>query len=85
MNELGKEIIALIDKLEGAVSPGGSTEHIALSHLKRLLAGLENTEDTRALAPGFADLEQFWVSSVAWCSELSKDIEKILILHKELL
>jgi len=85
MNELGKEIVALIDKLESSVFPGGSAGQIALSHLKRLLAGLENTEDPHALESEFAELEQFWASSVAWCSELSKDIEKIIIMHKELL
>jgi hypothetical protein len=84
MNELGKEISALIDSLEKLNSPAGSTEHTAKSHLKRLMAGLDNTEDAKSLEPAFAELEQFWLSSVAWCSQLSKDIEKVIIIFQEL-
>jgi hypothetical protein len=83
MNELLKEILSLIGKLENSVTPEGSTEYITLSHLKRLVTALENTEDIRALEPGFADLEQFWATSVSWCFELSKNIEKIIILYRE--
>ena len=84
MNELGKEIAALIDRLEKLNSPAGSTEHTTVSHLKRLMAGLENSEDAKTLEPGIAELEQFWLSSVAWCSQLSKEIEKIIIIYQEL-
>lgn len=83
MNELGKEIAGLIDRLEILNSPEGSTEHIAANHLKKLMAGLEKTEDPKTLEPGFAELEQFWLSSIAWCSQLSKEIEKIIIIYQE--
>jgi len=83
MNELSKKIAALIDKLERPKPPDGSTEHITTSHLKRLIAYLENTEDAKTLKHGFAELEKFWLSSVAWCSQLSKDIEKIIIIYQE--
>ena len=46
-------------------------------------ASSENTGDARALQMGIAELEKFWVTSVNWCSELSKDIEKIIILYRE--
>jgi len=84
MNELGKEIAALIDRLEKLNSPEGSTEHTTTSHLKRLMAGLDNNEDAKSLKPCFAELEEFWLSSVAWCSQLSKEIEKIIIIYQEL-
>ena len=85
MNELHNEILALIGKLENSVAPKGSTEYFALSHLKKMVAVTENIEDARVLEAWIADLEQFWASSVAWCSELSKDIEKIIIIYRELL
>ena len=85
MNESTKEIVALIEKLEKSNPIDGSTEQITSNHLKRLLAAMENTEGPRTLAPRFADLEQFWLSSVAWCSQLSKDVEKIIITYQELL
>jgi len=84
MNELDKEIAALIDRLEKLNSPEGSTEHTTKSHLKRLMAGLDNNEDAKSLKPCFAELEEFWLSSVAWCSQLSKEIEKIIIIYQEL-
>ena len=84
MNELGKEITALVDRLDELNAPEGSAEHTTNSHLKRLMTDLENSEDAKSLDTGFAELEQFWLSSVAWCSQLSKDIEKIIIIYQEL-
>lgn len=83
MNELRKEIVALIDKLEKMITPEDSSEGITLGYLKGLAAASENTEGTRALEMGIAELERFWATSVNWCSKLSKDIEKIIILHRE--
>jgi hypothetical protein len=85
MDELIKEIVVLIDKLERANSPEGSAEQITLSHLRGLMTALEHTVAISELKPGVLDLEQFWLSSVAWCSQLSKDIEKIIIIYQELL
>ena len=85
MNELTEEIVALIEKLEKSNPIDGSTEQIATRHLKGLLAAMGNAEAPAALASRFADLEQFWLSSVAWCSQLSKDLEKIIIMQQELL
>jgi len=81
MNELRNEIAALIDKLESQDAPEGRTEQITLGHLKGLMAPADSAE----IQARFAGLEQFWASSVAWCSELSKDLEKIIIMHRELL
>jgi len=83
MDELNKEIATLIDKLERADAIEGNTGQITINHLKGLMAAAENAENTRVLAARFDNLEQFWASSVAWCSELSKDLEKIIIMHKE--
>jgi hypothetical protein len=83
MNEFYSEMVALIDKLEKTIPSEGSTEQITLSLLKGLGIAAENTDDTNALEARVAELEQFWASSVAWCSVLSKDIEKIIILYRE--
>ena len=85
MNELTKEIVALIEKLEKSNPIDGSTEQITTNHLKSLLAAMGNTDGPSTVAPSVAELEQFWLSSVAWCSQLSKDVEKILIIYQELL
>jgi hypothetical protein len=83
MNGLLNEIVALIEKLEDSNPVYGSNERVALDYLKRLKDALGKTKDLAALEPAFASLEQFQVSSVAWCSQLSKDIEKIIIMYQE--
>ena len=83
MNELLNEIVALIDKLEELNPICGSNEQITVDHLKTLKDALGNTNDMKTLTPAFASLEQFQVSSVAWCSQLSKDIEKVIIIYQE--
>jgi len=75
--------LALVNKLEKKIIPEESSEGITLGYLKGLAAASENAGDKRALEMGIADLERFWVTSVNWCSELSKDIEKIIILYRE--
>ena len=84
MEELKKEIGVLIEKLEKSNPIDSRTEQITTSHLKGLLTAMENAEDPDTLASRFVDLEQFWLSSVAWCSPLSKDVEKIIIIYQEL-
>jgi hypothetical protein len=84
MDELTKEIIALIDKLEKQNPDDGSREHLTTTHLTGLLSAMQNAEGPVTLAPRIADLEQFWLSSIAWCSQLSKDVEKIIVLYQEL-
>ena len=83
MNEFQQEMVALIEELEKMIAPEDSPEGITLGYLKGLAAALENSGDTGALEMGIAELERFWVTSVNWCSELSKDIEKIIILYRE--
>ena len=85
MNELKKEIVVLIEKLEKSNPIDGSTEQFTTSHLKGLLVAMENVDDPSTLAARLADLEQFWLSSIAWCSQLSKDVEKIIITYQELI
>lgn len=85
MNELFGEIVELIDKLEKTNPIYGTNEQIAADHLRRIRDALAKTDDLKTLGPAFAGLEQFQVSSVAWCSQLSKDLEKIIIIYQELL
>jgi len=80
MDELRKEIAVLKEQLEKSDIAGNAAEHQAIGHLNRLIAA-----DEKAFDIGFADLKQFWLSSVDWCSELSKQIEKLIIIQEDLL
>jgi len=80
MDELRKEIDALREQLEKSDITGNTVECQTIDHLNRLIAA-----DEKAFEIGFADLKQFWLSSVDWCSELSKQIEKLIIVQEDLL
>ena len=74
-----KEISALKGQLENSALIGNRIEAQATYYLERLMAADEKTLDRE-----FADLKQFWLSSVDWCSELSKQLEKLIIMHEDL-
>ena len=79
MDELEKEIAALKDQLEDSDNIGDTIEGQVIYYIDRLMAADEKTMDRE-----FAGLKQFWLSSVDWCSELSRQIEKIIIMHEDL-
>ena len=79
MDHLREEIAALIDQLQKSDINGSAVERQTIHHLNRLVAA-----DEAAFDQGLADLKQFWLSSIDWCSELSKQIEKLIIMHADL-
>jgi hypothetical protein len=77
--ELLKEISALKGQLENSALIGNPIEAQVIYYLERLMAADEKTLDRE-----YANLKQFWLSSVDWCSELSKQLEKLIIMHEDL-
>ena len=84
MERLKKEIYELIDKLEKGLYSENSIEALVLSHLKRILNVMDGSDKDKSVGVLISDLRQFWLDSVPWCSELSKDIEKLIIMVDEL-
>jgi hypothetical protein len=86
MEKLKKEIHTLVDKLEKGFSDEKSIEYSVLIHLKRLLQVMEGSDKNEFELIGalFSELRQFWLDSVPWCSELSKDIEKLIIMFSDI-
>ncbi len=78
MDHLREEIAALIDQLQNSDINGSAVERQTIHHLNRLVAA-----DETAFDRGLADLKQFWLSSIDWCSELSKQIEKLIIMYDD--
>ena len=79
MDELKKEIVSLRDQLKRSDISGITIERQAIDHLNRLI-----TADEEAFEIAFGGLKQFWITSVDWCSELSKQLEKLIIMQDEL-
>ncbi len=74
----------LIFKLEGGCPAAGSREAQTLHHLLQIRARLESGARPAEFAAAFAALERFWQESIAWCSALSRDVEKLLIDYADL-
>ena len=79
MDKLRKEIAALINQLQKSDISGSAVERQTIYHLNRLAAA-----DEMAFDQSLANLKQFWLSSIDWCSELSKQIEKLIIMYEDL-
>lgn len=84
MERLKKEIYELIDKLEKGLYSENSIEVLVLSHLNRISNVMDGSDKNKSVSVLLSDLRQFWLNSVPWCSELSKDIEKLIIMVDDL-
>ena len=82
MDEWIKSLKALIRQLDNSPSVQNSVEQTSLRLLKAVMAAVEEG-DTVRVARRVATLKAFWLESVAWCSQLSKDMEKMLIQYEE--
>lgn len=84
MEGILKEIESLIEYLEKSKPHSESTEGVAIEYLKCLLNKPENLSKPENLNPEFSKFKRFWLESVPWCSDLSGQIEKLIILYEEL-
>jgi len=57
---------------------------MALDRLQVLYGAAQRAQEAGELATLFGELRQFWLDTIDWCSQLSKDIERLLIMHDEL-
>ena len=78
MDNLREEIAALIDQLKKSDINASAVEHQTILLLNRLVEA-----DETAFDQSLAELKQFWLSSIDWCSELSKQVEKLIIMHED--
>jgi hypothetical protein len=79
-----EEIRFLTAKLEDALLMPDSAEETARTLLRDLDDAISRIQDVRLMAPQMRALEDYWLHHIAWCSVLSKEIEKIIILYEEL-
>ncbi len=84
MEDLKRELDALIARLATGDGDRDSAAAGVLPFLKKLQFEMENDRSPLGLVPAMSALRQYWLASVAWCSRLSRDIEKIITIHEEL-
>ena len=82
IERLKNEINGLVDKLEKGL-PVNSVEFFALTHLRHFLRKMEDSGIVGLPDVVFEELRQFWLESIPWCSELSRDIEKLIIMYED--
>lgn len=82
MDDVKKEISALLVRL-AAPSPQNKegVEAMALFHVTQVAAAFESAP--HRIDKRMAVLHHFWIESVPWCSGLSKELEKVLIMYGE--
>jgi len=84
MESLKKEIHSLISRLESRPADVAAIEHQVLDYLRRLSADAESAAGPERLAGRFAELTRFWSEAIPWCSQLSRDIERLIIIHGDM-
>ena len=84
MEELRQAIRSLIGRMELAPVFAGSVEAMTLDRLRMLCTATEREQQSEELMLLFRELRQHWLHSIDWCSQLSKEIERLLILYDEL-
>ena len=83
MVELRPELTALIARLERGRLPAGSPEAQALRLLRDIEEVIAGDAGPQQIAQAFDVLRNWWLTSVAWCSALSRQIEKLMIIFDE--
>lgn len=84
MEMLRQEMHSLVAKLESAFPQPGSIEDVTLDRLRTLCGVADQAREAAELNDRFVELRQYWLDSIDWCSQLSKEIEKLLIIQEEL-
>ena len=82
MDEFFKAAAALKADLQRVPTPESTLEGQSIDLLGGVLEAAARRK-LKALDNRMALLKQFWLESVAWCSELSKKIERLLILYED--
>jgi hypothetical protein len=76
---LKNEIESLLSALLKSEPDSESVEGVAVEYLKCLSA-----ESIHSHMPvDFSDFKRFWLESVPWCSELSKRMEKLIMMYED--
>ena len=81
MTSFAGEVDRLIQKMV-APQAVGQADPTVMQLLRAIRRNLTENNST-ALGQNCNTLREYWLGSVAWCSDLSRDIEKILMMFDE--
>jgi hypothetical protein len=78
------ELLIIIEKIENTTGIDSGLATKVLDYLNQLLAESEKQEFFKTTVEIYSALRIFWLESIPWCSELSRDIEKLIMMYDEL-
>ena len=77
-----RELIKLTEDLQAPPSRENEPVESVLTQLQGLRRALA-AQNRADLFSRIAALKQFWLESIPWCSELSRQVERLLVLFDE--
>ena len=83
MGRLIDAIRALATDMNRSVDGLTGSEKQILTLLEKILNAAQNATDSKAYVRDMNHLHRIWVHSIDWCSTLSRQLEKIIMLHQE--
>lgn len=84
MEDLQFLLADLIRQLECMRPAPDSSDAQTLWHLRHIQMLVEDGEHPAKLGAAFAALREFWIENISWCSKLSRDVEKLIIIYTDL-
>jgi hypothetical protein len=85
MKQLQQAIAELIAGLDARGPRAAPVEQITLEHLRHLAHFVVLDPQASELHRAVMRLKAFWAASIDWCSALSRQVERILIIYEDLL
>ena len=83
MDALIQAIDDLTKIMKGSVGGCSGTEAKVIKLLERLGSTAREKPHLALLAPEMDQLHHLWTHSIDWCSSLSRQLEKIIIIYQE--
>ena len=85
MERLRQAIVDLIVVLDDLGPTAGAAEQITLAHLRPLARRVSRVRRPSDLYELMMHFKEFWATSIDWCSALSRQVERIIIIYEELM
>jgi len=83
MKQLQQAIVDLMAALDTRGPHAELAEQITLVHLRRLAHLVALDPQASDLHPAVMQFKAFWAASIDWCSALSRQVERILIIYED--
>lgn len=85
MERFRQSIVDLIAEIDAMGPDAGPAAKTTQAHLRRLLPEASMIRQPSDMYEAMVSFRQFWATSIDWCSALSRQVERIIIMYDDLL